>query len=139
MGGGWDDRRVGHTVDVLLETFTWVGFLGAVAVGVLWLILLLVDGTWVPAQAVIEPGETGRVAHWFTAEGGVGRAVLTDADEAHLAGADEAAIYYRPGSDGRMRLVARSPLVRLTGWFTVGFLTVGVLALVLSLVAMFAA
>ncbi|GAB3147425.1 hypothetical protein GCM10027058_06350 [Microbacterium neimengense] len=130
---------VGHTVDVLLETFTWVGFLGAVAVGVVWLILLLVDGTWTPAHAVIEPGESGRVAHWFTAEGGVGRAVLSDADEAHLAGADEADIYYRPGSDDRMRFVARSPLVRLTGWFTVGFLAVGTLALALSLVTMFLA
>lgn len=130
---------MGHTVDVLLETFTWVGFLGAAGVGIVWLILLLVDGTWTPAQAVIEPGETGRVAHWFTAEGGVGRAVLTDADEVHLAGADEAVIYYRPGVDDRMRLVARSPLVRLTGWFTVGFLVVGALALVLSLVIMFMA
>ncbi|MDY0827582.1 hypothetical protein SK224_00415 [Microbacterium sp. BG28] len=130
---------VGHTVDVLLETFTWVGFLGAVAVGVIWLILLLVDGTWTAAHAIIEPGETGRVAHWFTAEGGVGRAVLSDADEAHLAGADEAAIYYRAGTDDRMRFIARSPLVRLTGWFTVGLFAVGVLALVLSLVTMFAA
>lgn len=130
---------VGHTVDVLLETFTWVGFLGAVAVGVVWLILLVADGTWIPAHAVIEPGENGRVAHWFTAEGGVGRAVLSDAEEAHLAGADEAAIYYRAGTDDRMRFVARSPLVRLTGWFTVGMLAVGVLAVVLSLVTMFVA
>ncbi|MDQ1206054.1 hypothetical protein [Microbacterium sp. SORGH_AS_0862] len=130
---------VGHTVDVLLETFTWVGFLGAVAVGVVWLILLLADGTWTPAHAVIEPGENGRVAHWFTAEGGVGRAVLSDADEAHLVGADEAAIYYRAGTDDRMRFVARSPLVRLTGWFTVGLFAVGVLAVVLSLVTMFTA
>lgn len=130
---------MGHTVDVLLETFTWVGFLGAVALGVAWLILMLIDGTWTPAQAVIEPGEAGRVAHWFTAEGGVGRAVLSDADEAHLAGADEAAIYYRPGVEDRMRLVARSPLVRLAGWFAVGFLAVGVLALVLSLITMFTA
>lgn|SRR5690242_3167885 len=130
---------VGHTVDVLLETFTWVGFLGAVAVGVVWLILLVADGTWIPAHAVIEPGENGRVAHWFTAEGGVGRAVLSDAEEAHLAGADEVAIYYRAGTDDRMRFVARSPLVRLTGWFTVGMLAVGVLAVVLSLVTMFVA
>jgi hypothetical protein len=104
-----------------------------------WLILLVADGTWIPAHAVIEPGENGRVAHWFTAEGGVGRAVLSDAEEAHLAGADEAAIYYRAGTDDRMRFVARSPLVRLTGWFTVGMLAVGVLAVVLSLVTMFVA
>lgn len=124
-----------HTVDVLLETFTWVGFGTGAMLVLVWLVLLLVDGTWIAVDAVIEPGDRGRVAHWFTLDGGVGRAPLSSADEEHLTGADSARIHYREGTN-RMRLTAHSPLVRLFGWAAVSFIALGALALVASFVLM---
>lgn len=129
---------MGHTLDILLETFTWVGFgAGALFAGVT-LIVFLADGTWLPASAMLESTPEGRVARWFTDDGGVGSAILSPHDDAHLGEADAVQLYYRVGSN-RVRFSRRSPVVRLTGWLAFGFLALGVLSLVVSLVVMFAA
>ena len=130
---------MGHTLEILLEVFTWVGFLAGAGFGVVWLIALAADGTWASADAVIEPGEGGRrVAHWFAADGSVARAPLSVADEHRIGDADTARIYYRLGSN-RMRPTLHSPFVRLAGWLSLGCILLGVLATTVSLVGMFAA
>jgi hypothetical protein len=128
---------MGHTLDILLETFTWVGFgAGALFAGVA-LIVFLADGTWLPASAMLESTPEGRVARWFAHDGGVGSAILSPHDDAHVGAADETELYYRVGSN-RVRLSPRSPAVRLTAWLAFGFLALGALSLVVSLVMMFA-
>ncbi len=128
---------MGSTLDILLETFTWVGFgAGALFAGVA-LIVYVADGTWLPASALLEPSPEGRVARWFTHDGGVGSAVLSPHDEAHVGDADAAELYYRVGSN-RIRFSRSSPAVRLTVWLAVGLLGLGLLSLITSLVLMFA-
>ncbi|WP_159500903.1 hypothetical protein [Microbacterium sp. 18062] len=125
------------TLDILLETFTWVGFGAGMVLAGIALVAALADGTWLPASAVVEPGPDGRVARWFTHDGGVGEALLSASDELHLGAADSVHLFYRPGSN-RIRFTPRSPLVRVTGWLAVGLLAIGALSLIASLIIMFA-
>lgn len=126
-----------RAIDAILEIFTWAGFGGAAFVGLVAIIALVADGSWVAAQAVIgdEPG--GRVARWFGVEGRVGAARLTHEQDHALAGRQTADVWVRLGRDDRMRLTKGSPLVRLLFWLTIGFLGIGILAAGGSLAVLF--
>lgn len=124
----------------LADVFTWVGLLGAGAIGILALILWVADGTWLPVRAVVEPAERdGQVVRWIDADGGVNEAPLSDADHARLGGRDMADIHYRRGWRNRMRVTRGSRTVRVFAWLAVGFGALGVLALIGSWVLLAAA
>lgn len=129
---GW----MGSTLDILLEVFTWVGFGAGVLFAGITLTVILADGTWLPASAVVESTPHGRVVRWFAEDGGVGEAALTAADDAHVGTADTVDIFYRLGSN-RIRFSRRPPALRPALWLAVGCVLVGVLAAVASIVAMF--
>ena len=131
-------------VDALLEIFAWAGLgLGAIAAG-LALVLFLLDGTWLPARAVVEKldGADGRqvryVVRWFDEGGGVNEAPLSDADHHRLGAKDMADIYYRRGWTNRMRVTPGSPAARGAALLAAVFAGVGVVALVLSWIVLFA-
>ncbi len=125
--------------DAVVEILMWAG-LGA---GVLALIVAvgirLADGTWMPTSAVLEDGETGRVARWFGHDGVVGEAPLTPEQERALAGVDAADVYTRPGVPDRIRLTKGSPAARAVALLGIGLVLLGTAAAVASLVALFAA
>ncbi|MDY0910772.1 hypothetical protein [Microbacterium sp. CFBP9034] len=124
-------------IDALVEIFSWVGFgLGALLAGIA-LIMHLVDGTWLPARAVVEDAEHGRIVRWFDQDGGVNESHLSHEQERALAGKDMADIYYRRGKIGRMRLTPGSPSVRAFALLSLGLVGVGVVALVTSGVLLF--
>jgi hypothetical protein len=133
-----DGGAVPQAIDALAEIFSWIGFgMGALLAGVA-LIMYLFDGTWVPVRAVVEASEHGRLVRWFDEDGGVGEAHLTHEQEHHIGDADMADIFIRRGSLNRMRLTQGSPAVRAVALLAVGMLGLGVVALVTSLVMLFA-
>ena len=128
-----------QAIDALAEIFSWVGFgIGALLAGVA-LIMYVFDGTWVPTRAVIEhsPDGDGRLARWFDDAGGVGEARLTHEQEHRIGDADMADVFVRRGSRNRLRLTQRSPAVRAVALLAVGMLTLGLVALLTSLVMLF--
>lgn len=127
-----------QAIDALAEIFSWIGFgVGALLAGIA-LIMYLFDGTWVPVRAVVEASEHGRLVRWFDEDGGVGEAHLTHEQEHHIGDADMADIFIRRGSRNRMRLTQGSPAVRAVALLAIGMLSLGVVALVTSLVMLFA-
>ena len=125
-------------VDAIVEIFSWAGFgLGALAAGIA-LVLYLFDGTWLPARAVVEAAEGRRLVRWFDEDGDVNEAHLTYEQEEALAGKDMADIFYRRGTLGRMRLTQGSPAVRAVSLIAAGLIGLGIVALVLSWVLLFA-
>ena len=125
-------------IDAIVEIFSWVGLgLGALLAGVA-LVLYLVDGTWLPARAVVEVDEHGRLVRWFDEEGQVNQAYLSHEGEHTVGGKDMADIFYRRGARNRMRMTQGSPLVRAVSLLALGLIGVGVVALVLSWVLLFA-
>lgn len=124
-------------IDALVEIFTWAGFaLGALAAGIA-LVMYLVDGTWLPARGVLDDSEHGRVVRWFDEDGGVNSAHLSHEQERELAGKDMADIFYRRGSQGRMRLTQGSPAVRAVAYLALGLVGVGLVAIAVSGVLLF--
>jgi len=123
-------------LDVIVEIFSWVGFgVGALLAGIA-LVLYVADGTWVPMRVMIEddPDTEGRVARWFTDRGGVGVAHLTHEQDHALAGRDSADVFVRSGGRDRMRLTRHSRLVRGVAYLAAGFVGLGVVSVVLSVV-----
>lgn len=126
-------------VEAVAEIFTWIGFGAGAALAGVALIAYLLDGTWLPARAAVEPTDSGPVARWFDEDGGVNEAPLTHEQEHEIGDADWAEVFVRRGSRNRMRLTRRSPLVRAMALLAAGLIGVGAVALILSLVLLFAA
>jgi hypothetical protein len=127
-----------NALDALIEIFTWVGLGGGSLLAFVAVFLLLLDGTWLPARAVVEHVDGGRVVRWFDEHGGVNEASLSAHDDAKVGSADMADIFYRRGSAHRMRLTRSSPMVRFLSLLAGGVLALGVVAFVVSIVLLFA-
>ncbi|KTS02731.1 MULTISPECIES: hypothetical protein [Microbacterium] len=127
-----------NALDAVIEIFTWVGLGGGTLLALLAVVLLLADGTWLPARAVVEEVDGGRVVRWFDDRGGVNEAPLSSHDDAKIGSADMADIFYRRGSAHRMRLTRASPVVRFVSLLAAGILGLGLVAFVLSIVVLFA-
>ncbi|MCC9052802.1 hypothetical protein LOK55_00465 [Microbacterium sp. F2E] len=127
--------------DVLLEVFTWVGFGGSAVLAVVMAILWAADGTWLPAEAIVdtERGPTGEVTvvRWFDADGDANSAVAGPAEASALAGREQADIWYRHGWTSRMRLQRRPPGLRAVTLAAAGLFALGVLCLVSGWVVFF--
>lgn len=124
-------------VDILLETFTWIGLGGAFVLAVVVVIAWASDGTWLAADALVDHDGADPVVRWIDADGDVNSAVAVGEDAEALAGRDRAEIWYRLGWQGRMRLTRRPhgfrPLLLSAG----GMLALGILAMVTSWVLYF--
>jgi len=124
-------------VDAVVEIFTWVGFgAGALLAGIA-LVAYLLDGTWVPVRAVVEPTEHGRVVRWFDEDGGVNEAPLTHEQDSAIGTAGMYDIFARRGWSNRMRLTQHSPVVRAIALLAAGLIGLGVVALIISWVLLF--
>lgn len=127
-----------NALDALIEIFTWVGLGGGSLLALVAVVLLLADGTWMPARAVVEDVEGGRVVRWFDDDGGVNEAPLSAHDDQKIGHADMADIFYRRGTAHRMRLTRSSPGVRFVSLLAAGVLGLGAVAFVISIVLLFA-
>lgn len=127
-----------ETIDAIVEIFSWVGLGAGALLAVVALVMRVVDGTWLPARAVVEDVDDGRVARWFDDEaGGVGEAHLTPEQEHAIGDRQTADIFYRRGSRNRMRLTQGSPAVRAVALLAAGLLALGAIAVIVSLVLLF--
>ncbi|MBF4562932.1 hypothetical protein ITJ43_12385 [Microbacterium sp. VKM Ac-2870] len=126
-----------HAIDAVVEVFTWIGLGAFVVLAVVALGVWAAEGTWLPASAIVDRDGEHPVVRWFDADGDANSAPLTPADAAALADAETAAIWYRHGWRGRMRLVRRSPGLRALVWSAAGMLALGVLSLVAGWVLYF--
>jgi len=125
-------------VDLVLEIFTWVGLGGAFALLVCTVVVWAVDGTWLSADAIVDREDGHTVVRWVDADGDVNSATPTAADAAELAGRDSAAIWYRHGWQGRMRLRRRPAGLRAILLSAAGLAALGILCLVTGWVLYFA-
>ncbi|MFT4135582.1 hypothetical protein [Microbacterium sp.] len=124
-------------LDAVLELFTWVGLGGAVVLGVVAVVLWAVDGTWLPAEAVVDREGDGTVVRWFDGDGDANSARATD-DEASVIGqADTVAIWYRHGWHDRMRLTRRPPGLRTVVRGAVALAVLAAVATIVSWVLLF--
>jgi len=119
-------------IDILLEVFTWIGFGGAFALAVVLVILWAADGTWLPADAIVDREGDDTVVRWFDADGDANSAIASPADAEVLAGASEASIWYKLGWRGRMRLQRRPAGLKTVILSAGGLLALGVLSFVAS-------
>jgi hypothetical protein len=127
-----------HAIDAVIEIFTWVGLGTGVFLAIVTMILKLADGTWLPARAIVEHSAERSLVRWFDADGGVNASALNHEQTVALAGKDMADIFYRRGKPNRMRLTHGSPAVRAVGLLAAGLLGLGVAAMVLSGILLFA-
>ncbi len=132
------ESAVSNALDALIEIFTWVGLGAGLLLALAAVVLLLSDGTWLPARAVVEQVGGGRVVRWFDENGGVNEAPLSAHDDEKIGSADMADIFFRSGSENRMRLTQSSPVVRFVSLLAAGVSTLGVVAFIASIVVLFA-
>lgn len=127
-----------NTLDAVLEILVWVGFGAALLLAVVTMIVWAVDGTWLPADAIVDREDEGTVVRWYGDGGQADRARADDLAAAELGDVDRAPIWYRHGTRGRMRLTPRTPALRPFAFLALGMLGVGLLSLVGSAIALFA-
>lgn len=125
-------------VDLVLEVFTWVGFGGAAAAALACVIAWAADGTWLPADAIVDREGDDTVVRWLDDDGDVNRAVASHAEAQALAGQEGVRLWYRLGWAGRMRLTRRSPALTRLLWAGAGLLALGILSLAAGVVLYFA-
>lgn len=125
-------------LDIVLEVFSWLGFGAGLLLGVVAVILWAADGTWLPADALVDHEDDGTVVRWFDADGDANAAHPSPAEAQRLVGADRAPIWYRHGWRGRMRLTRRAPGFRAVAWAAASMLALGVLSLATSWILLFA-
>lgn len=101
-----------RTVDILLEIFTWIGLSGFLALSVVAVVLWAVDGTWMPADAIVDRDGDEPVLRWFDSDGDANSAVPPASDRDALGTRSTVPIWYRHGWRGRMRLTPRPHALR---------------------------
>jgi len=119
-------------LDAVLEIFSWIGFGGFVLLALVAVALWAADGTWLPAEAIVDRDGEELVVRWYDADGQARGAVPAAADQAALAGCDTVAIWYRYGRTSRVRLTRRPPGLRQVAWSAAGMLALAVICLVTS-------
>lgn len=126
------------TIGVVLDVFTWIGLGAAALLGVIAVAMWVADGTWLPADAYVDHEDGVTTVRWFDADGDANSAQAVGPVASALAGVDRAAIWYRHGWHGRMRLTRRDPQLRRVVVAAGTLAAVGVAAAAGSLVLLFA-
>ncbi|MGB4779011.1 hypothetical protein [Microbacterium sp.] len=126
-----------HTVDVLLEIFTWIGVGGFIVLAAAAVAVWAADGTWLCAEAIIDRDGETPVARWFDADGDANSASLSPEDVRALGDAETMTLWYRHGWRGRIRMARRPPALRALAWSAAGMLALGILSLVTGWVLYF--
>lgn len=124
-------------LDAVIEIFTWLGFIGALVLGVAAVVIWVADGTWLPAEGLVDHEDAGTFVRWYDADGDANGARVGDHDAGALEGVDRIGIWYRYGWRDRMRLSRRPPGLRAVAWAAAAALVLGVVALVVSWVLLF--
>ena len=127
-----------NALDAVIEIFTWLGFGGAVLLGIVAVIVWVADGTWLPAEGLVDREDGATFVRWYDADGDANGVRLSDHEAAALAGVDRVDIWYRYGWRDRMRLTRRPPGLPAVAIAAAGLLALGVVALVVSWVLLFA-
>lgn len=126
-----------NALEAIAEILSWVGIGVGAVVGVVALVAMVADGTWVRVRGFVEHEPEGAVIRWFDEEGRACAAALTDAQVHHLGGADAADVWTRRGFVDRVRFTRHSPAVRAWALLAGVLLAVGVVALLASVVLLF--
>lgn len=107
------DRRVNNALNVIgavSDVFTWLGALATGVFGVMLLVIVLQQKTWVPVKAMLETEGKATVARWFDdSSGSVGAAILTPHQAAEVSGTDSADVWVQPGQSGAVRMSEVAP------------------------------
>lgn len=125
------------TTDLLLEIFTWIGVGGAFALVLAAIIMWAADGSWLPAEAIVDRDGDEVIVRWFDGDGDANSATLSATDAATLAGRDVASIWYSHGWQDRMRLTRRPSALRVVARSAAGMLALAVLCQVVAWVLYF--
>jgi hypothetical protein len=76
-----------NALDAVIEIFTWLGFGGALLLGIVAVALWAADGTWLAAEAVVDHEDEGTFVRWFDVDGDANSARITRRSGTGTAGA----------------------------------------------------
>ena len=116
--------------------FTWIGFGGAALCFLGWLIVRASLGKPVSSEAALAETDDGTHLRWLADDGVLRTRKLTASETAEATDPDELFVYYRrrtPDSVELQRVDHAERVLRLLGFILLG---VGVVATVVSVVAM---
>lgn len=125
-----------NALEAVAEILSWVGLGVGALVGIIALIALIADGTWVQVRGFVEHESDGVVIRWFDEDGRACAAHLSEAQVRHLDGAGAADVWTRRGAE-RVRFTRHAPGVRAWALLAAVLLGVGLLALIGSVVLLF--
>lgn len=128
-----------RAVDILLEIFTWIGLGGFLALSAVAVILWAADGTWLPADAIVDRDGDDPVLRWFDGDGDANSAVPAITDHAVIGSRATVPIWYRHGWRDRMRLTPRSPALRAAILGAGAMLALAIVTFVAGLIVLAAA
>ena len=121
-------------VSVVAEVITWIAFGLGFACLLIAVILRIVDGTWLPTDAVVVDGESGHsTVRWF-AGGEFQQRHLSPEERAHVTVPDEQPMFYRRRSPDRVRFERVRPIRRMFATLTLVLLGIGVVATLVQVV-----
>jgi len=121
-------------VSMVAEVITWIAFGLGGACLVVAVMLRLVDGTWLPTDAVVVDNESGAsTVRWF-AEGEFHQRHLSPEERAHVTAPDEQPAFYRRHTPERLRLERIRPIRRVFATLTLVLLGIGAIATIVSVV-----
>ncbi|MFJ6652799.1 hypothetical protein ACIQLJ_08400 [Microbacterium sp. NPDC091313] len=123
-------------LEAIAEILSWVGLGVGAIVGLIAVVALIADGTWVRVRGFVEHEAGGAVIRWFDEDGRARAATLSEGQVAHLGGADAADVWTRRGAE-RVRFTRHSPAVRAWALLAGLLLAVGVVSLLASLALLF--
>jgi len=124
-------------VGIIAEVLSWIGLgVGLPLLAVVFLVKVH-DGAWVPHEVVIVEEEDGRArARWFAAGDFRERPLRAD-ESVHWRGREEADAFLSERHPGLMRFEPRRPLLHAFQVLGITLASVGMTAVILSVVLLF--
>lgn len=123
-------------IGIAAELFTWIGFGGAALCFLGLLIVRASLGKPVSSEGVLAETDEGTQLRWLADDGLLRSRALTDSEAAEAIDPDELLVYYRRRTPDTVELQRVDHAERVLGLLGLILLGVGVLATVVSVVAL---
>lgn len=127
-----------EVLGIAAELFIWIGLGGAALCFIILLLVRAVQGKSVSSEGVLAESDAGTQLRWLADDGLLRSRPLTEAERAEVTDPDELLVYYRRRSPDTVDLQPvdhAEGVLRMLGLILLG---VGVLAMIISFVAMVA-
>ena len=125
-----------EVIGIAAELFIWTGFGGAAFCFIILLMVRAFQGKPVSSEAALAESESGTQLRWLADDGLLRSRPLTEAEQAENLDADELLVYYRRRNPDTVDLQPVDHAERVLRMLGLILLGVGVVAFIVSFVAM---